>query len=67
VKRVYFRTTCAVILQLLHRLLNNATTFCAFGKFRETMLAERGTGNNHKAARGRSSCKPKLSWWSDRY
>lgn len=61
------RTMCAVILLLLHRLLSNATTFCAFGKFRETMLAERGTGNNDKAARGRSSCKPKLSWWSDRY
>jgi len=46
---------CAVILLLLHRLLSNATAFCAFGKVRETMLAERGTGNNDKAARGRSS------------
>lgn len=48
------RTMCAVILLLLHRLLTNSTTFCAFGKARETTIAERGTGNNHKAARGRS-------------
>jgi hypothetical protein len=61
------RIMCAIILLLLHRVPSNATTFCAFGKFRETMLAGRGTGNNNKAARGRSSCKPKLSWWSDRY
>jgi hypothetical protein len=46
---------CAVILLPLPRLLSNATTFCAFGKVRETTLAERGTGNIDKAARGRSS------------
>ena len=50
------RTICAVILLLLHRQFSNATTFCAFGKVRERTLAERGTGNNDKAARGRSSC-----------
>jgi len=48
------RTMCSVILLLQHRLRTNATTFCAFGKFRETTLAERGTVNNDKAARGRS-------------
>lgn len=48
------RTMCVVILLLLHRLLTNATTFCAFGKVRETTLAERGTGNNDKVATARS-------------
>lgn len=48
------RTVCAVELWLLHRLLRH-TTFCAFEKVREMMIAERGTGNNDKAARGRSS------------
>ena len=49
------RTVCAVILLLLPRLLSNATSFCACGNVRETVLAERGTGNNDKVARGRSS------------